>query len=96
MIEGSLPIPKLQCEIRDGDRERRPVDFAWPDERVAAEYDGIYWHSGAEAMNRDRKALAALQDVGWVVVPIVCGDVRYRQWEFMARLNRQLCCARAA
>ncbi|HYZ66406.1 MAG TPA: hypothetical protein VE666_01135 [Mycobacterium sp.] len=96
MIDGGLPRPALQYEIRDGNGELRRVDFAWPDERVAVEYDGEDWHSGAEAMRRDRRRQAALQDVRWTVIPIVFEDVRYRAWEFVSRIDRQLRRARAA
>src|SRR3954470_16044707 len=90
MIDGGLPRPVLQYEILDGNGERRRVDFAWPEERLAVEYDGEDWHSSAEAMRRDRGRQAALQDVLWTVIPIVFEDVRYRAWDFVARIDRQL------
>ena len=96
MIDGGLPIPKLQYEIVDGNRELRRVDFAWPEQRVAVEYDGVDWHSDPDAMRRDRRRRAALEDVGWVVISIVFEDVRYRAWEFVARIDAQLRRARAA
>jgi hypothetical protein len=96
MIDGGLPIPELQYEILDGNGELRRVDFAWPDLRVAVEYDGMDWHSGADAMRRDRRRTAALMDVGWVVIAIVFEDVRYRAWEFVARIDGQLRRAHAA
>jgi hypothetical protein len=96
MIDGGLPIPKLQFEIVDGSRELRRVDFAWPEQRVAVEYDGVDWHSDPDAMRRDRRRRAALEDVGWVVISIVFEDVRYRVWEFVARIDAQLRHARAA
>ena len=96
MIDGGLPIPELQYEIIDGNGDLRRVDFAWPDQRVAVEYDGIDWHSGADAMRRDRTRTAALLDVGWVIIVIVFEDVRYRAWEFVARIDTQLGRARAA
>ena len=80
MIDGGLPVPELQYEIFDGNGQLRRVDFAWPDQRVAVEYDGIDWHSGADAMRRDRRRQTALLDVDWVVVPIVFEDVRYCPW----------------
>jgi hypothetical protein len=58
MIDGGLPIPKLQYEIVDGNRERRRVDFAWPNQRVAVEYDGVDWHNEPDAMKRDRRRCA--------------------------------------
>ena len=90
MLDAGLPIPTLQFEIIDGDGQLRRLDFAWPDQRVAVEYDGVDWHSGADAMRRDRKRAAALLDVGWVVVAIVFEDVRYRSWEFVSRVDAQL------
>ncbi|MDZ4266950.1 MAG: hypothetical protein U1D00_14865 [Mycobacterium sp.] len=96
MIDGGLPVPELQYEIIDGNGELRRLDFAWPDQRVAAEYDGVAWHSGAEAMRRDRRRYNALQDIDWVVVPIVFEDVRYRASEVVARIDQQLRHTRAA
>jgi hypothetical protein len=90
MIDGGLPIPQLQYEIVDGNGELRRVDFAWPDERIAVEYDGLDWHSSPDALRRDRRRAAALMDVGWVVIAIVFEDVRYRSWEFVARIDAQL------
>ena len=96
MIDGGLPVPELQYEIIDGNGELRRLDFAWPDQRVAAEYDDVAWHSGAEAMRRDRRRYNALQDIDWVVVPIVFEDVRYRASEVVARIDQQLRHTRAA
>ncbi|TRW79791.1 hypothetical protein FK535_20845 [Mycolicibacterium sp. 018/SC-01/001] len=96
MLDGGLPVPELQYEIVDGNGDLRRLDFAWPDRRVAAEYDGVAWHSGPEAMVEDRRRHNALADVDWTVVPIVFDDVRYRQRGMVARIDRQLTRARAA
>ena len=96
MIDGGLPIPELQFEIIEGNGKLRRVDFAWPEARVAVDYDGIDWHSDPEAMRKDRRRRAALEDVGWIVVSIVFEDVRYRPWEFVARIDGHLGRARAA
>jgi hypothetical protein len=96
MIDGGLPLPTLQFEIVNGNGERRRVDFAWPEHRLAVEYDGVDWHSDPDAMKRDRRRRAALEAVGWVVISIVFEDVRYRAWEFIARIDAQLRHARAA
>lgn len=96
MIEGGLPMPELQYEIVDGNGEPRRVDFAWPEQTLAVEYDGLDWHSGPEAMRKDRRRRAALHDVGWGVIAIIFEDVRYRAWEFVARIDRELRRVRAA
>ena len=96
MIDGGLPTPQLQFEVFDGNGELRRLDFAWPDERVAVEYDGMDWHSGPDAMKRDRRRQAALADIGWVVMAIIFDDVRYRPSEFVGRVDAQLRRVRAA
>jgi hypothetical protein len=96
MVDGGLPTPVLQYEITDAGRRIWRVDFAWPECRVAAEYDGVAWHSGPEAFYRDRRRTAALQDLGWVTVPMVAEDVRYRRWELVRRIEIHLQRAKAA
>jgi hypothetical protein len=96
MIDGGLPTPELQFEVIDGNRELRRLDFAWEEQRVAVEYDGVDWHSSPEAMRRDRRRAAALLDIDWVVLAIVFEDVRYRQGEFVGRIDSLLRHTRAA
>jgi hypothetical protein len=90
MVDGGLPSPVLQYEIVDLSGQTWRFDFAWPEYRVAAEYDGADWHSGQAAFLRDRRRGAAVQDLGWVVVPIVAEDVRYRPVELVSRIERRL------
>ncbi|WP_156685749.1 hypothetical protein [Mycobacterium sp. Marseille-P9652] len=90
MIDGGLPTPVLQYEVVDAHGRVWRLDFAWPDYRVAAEYDGVDWHSGQDAFVRDRRRGAALSDLGWVVVPIIAEDVRRRPGELVAHIERRL------
>jgi hypothetical protein len=96
MIDGGLPTPVLQHVVVDLSGRRWRLDFAWPQLRVGAEYDGVDWHSGPDAFVRDRRRSAALQELGWVVVPIVAEDVRYRSWELVRRIETQLVRAQVA
>jgi hypothetical protein len=96
MIDGGLPVPVLQHEIIDSRGKQRRLDFAWPEAMVAAEYDSDEWHSGADAMRRDREKLAAVQDLGWIVVPIVADDVRRRPHLLVNRIDGHLRRGRAA
>lgn len=96
IIDGGLPAPVLQYELIDGRGQLRRLDFAWPDYRVAAEYDGMDWHSGADAMLADRNRTSALMDIRWTVVPIVFEDVRRRPDDLVSRIAMQLRHARAA
>ena len=90
MIDGGLPPPVLQYEVVDPRGRVWRLDFAWPEWRVAAEYDGVDWHSGPDAFLRDRRRSSALQELGWVIVPIVAEDVRYRPGDLIRRLETQL------
>lgn len=90
MIDGGLPPPVLQYEVVDLQGYRWRLDFAWPALRVAAEYDGVDWHSGPGAFLRDRRRSSALQELGWSIVPMVAGDVRHRPGELLRRLQTQL------
>ena len=90
MIDGGLPVPVLQHEIIDSRGQLRRLDFAWPEAMVAAEYDSDVWHTGADAMRRDREKLAAVQDLGWIVVPIVADDVRRRPHLLVNRIDGHL------
>lgn len=76
MHDHGLPRPELQYLIRGRDGESWRVDFAWPEARVAVEYDSVAWHAGRREMLRDKVRFAGVQEVGWVVVPIVVDDVR--------------------
>lgn len=76
MIDRGLPLPELQYPIVGHDGELWRVDFAWPEMRLAAEYESIDWHAGREQMLRDKARWAKIQGLGWTIIPIVVDDVR--------------------
>ena len=90
MHDGGLPTPVLQYEIVDLDGEVWRVDFAWPELRVAAEYDSVEWHGDAEALRRDRRRYEALRAAGWAVVPILADDVRRFPQDLIWRIAGEL------
>ena len=89
MIDYGLPTPELQYEIPGPDEVWR-VDFAWPDQRVAAEYESVDWHAGRAEMLRDKRRLAAIQELGWTLIPIVVDDVRREPWRLADRIGYHL------
>ena len=90
MLDHGLPRPELQYLIRGRGGECWRVDFAWPGARVAAEYDSVEWHAGRAEMLRDRARFAGIQDVGWIVIPIVAADVRSTPARLCERIRTQL------
>lgn len=74
MALADLPPPVPQYEIRvDGEFVAR-VDFAWPDLKVAVEYDGV-WHADTGQLVRDRERLNRLQAAGWYVHHVTFRDM---------------------
>jgi very-short-patch-repair endonuclease len=76
MIDHGLPLPELQYPIQGPHGELWRVDFAWPEVRMAAEYESVDWHVGREEMLRDKTRWGKIQELGWTIIPIVVHDVR--------------------
>lgn len=60
-----LPLPVQQHRVKVGSRTYRP-DFAWPAAMVFAEYYGLPFHIGANAVVADSRRLTALSAAGWL------------------------------
>ena len=69
-----LPPPVAQFSVHHEDRFVARVDFAWPEQRVALEYDGL-WHAEAGQFARDRRRLNRLRAAGWRVVFVIAADL---------------------
>jgi hypothetical protein len=94
MLDHGIPRPELQYLIQGRDGQCWRVDFAWPDVRVAAEYDSVEWHAGRSEMLRDKARFAGIQEVGWTVIPIVAADVRHAPSRLCERIAAHLSRAR--
>jgi hypothetical protein len=85
LIGGSgLPAPVAQFRVVDEGRFIARVDFAWPELKVALEYDGL-WHAESGQFAKDRQRLNRLQAAGWRVVFVTAADLR-RPAELLARI----------
>lgn len=71
----ALPDPVAQFHVVHDGRFVARVDFAWPELKVALEYDGL-WHAEAGQFARDRQRLNALREAGWNVVFVTAADLR--------------------
>jgi len=84
VADAGFPLPELQYSIRDlDDREIWRLDFAWPDARVALEYDGYAAH--VDKAEADRVRDEDLRRRGWKVLRADVSDLRNP-----TRLFRQL------
>lgn len=86
LIDGGLPEPLYEYPV-PWDPERR-LDAAYPDVRLAIEWDSKRWHLQLDAFNRDRERdrLAVLH--GWRVLRFTWDDVMGRP-DVVVRTVRQ-------
>ncbi|MGY1708498.1 endonuclease domain-containing protein [Geodermatophilus sp. SYSU D00758] len=85
---GGLPVPVAQYQVQDERGVVARVDFAWPDRRIAVEYDGT-WHAEPGQFARDRRRLNRLQAAGWRVVFVTAADL-HRPDDLITRLAAAL------
>jgi very-short-patch-repair endonuclease len=74
IARSSLPPAVAQFTVRDDIGFVARVDFAWPDRKVAVEYDGL-WHAESGQFARDRQRLNRLHAAGWRVFFVVASDL---------------------
>ncbi|WP_089405267.1 endonuclease domain-containing protein [Geodermatophilus saharensis] len=74
VVDGGLPAPAAQHVVVAQGRFVARVDLAWPELRVAVEYDGA-WHAEPGQFSRDRQRLNRLQAAGWTVVHVTAADL---------------------
>jgi hypothetical protein len=74
MLRGGLPAPTAQHRVFDDEGFVARVDFAYPERKLAIEYDGE-WHGGAGQVGRDRRRWNRLSAAGWRVFFVTAADL---------------------
>lgn len=75
VLAGLRPVP--QYEVRDAlGRFVARVDLAFPERRLAVEYDGRAVHEREDVFARDRQRQNDLVRAGWTVLRFTAADVR--------------------
>ncbi|MEU5937677.1 DUF559 domain-containing protein [Micromonospora sp. NPDC047548] len=75
LVLAGLPRPVTQHPVRLPSGLVLHPDLAWPEFRVAVEYDG-QWHSDPDQLHRDRRRLNQLVAAGWVVLHVTSRRLR--------------------
>lgn len=75
LVLAGLPAPVPQFEVRLRGEFVARVDLAWPEHRVAVEYDGR-WHADPAQLDRDRARLNRLLLAGWHVHHVTAPAMR--------------------
>ncbi len=68
LIRAGLPRPVSQFEIRSKNRTYR-VDLAYPNEKIAIEYDSWEFHAPRSSFDSDRARLLEIELLHWIVLP---------------------------
>jgi hypothetical protein len=75
LVDGGLPVPVQQYRVFDiSGNEIYRLDFAWPELRIAVEYDGYEAHAGRR--ERDEIREADLRRRGWLVIRSDAADLK--------------------
>lgn len=91
LVDAGLPEPTLGYVVRDayGSFVAR-LDLAFPDRRVAVEYEGEQHLSERRQWRRDIRRYEALADLGWRVIRATSADVFRDPRTFVDRVSRAL------
>ncbi|SCL20827.1 Domain of unknown function [Micromonospora nigra] len=83
LVLAGIPRPVTQHPVRVPGGPVLHPDLAWPEYRVAVEYDGL-WHAGREHLHRGRQRLNQLVGAGWLVLHVTSQRL-YRDFPAVAR-----------
>lgn len=89
IVHAGLPEPQVQFVVRDGSRFVARVDLAYPDLRIAIEYEGDGHRTSKDQWRRDIARQRDLERCGWIVIRLTEDDLRNPQ-EFLDTLRRAL------
>ncbi|TFV88773.1 hypothetical protein [Blastococcus sp. CT_GayMR16] len=84
-----LPRPIAQFTVRDAGGFVARVDFAWPEVKVAVEYEGLWHGETPQQVAADRRRLNRLREAGWTVVFVTAEDL-HRPERLVARIAAAL------
>ncbi|MGZ6993452.1 MAG: hypothetical protein ACXVKJ_20255, partial [Ilumatobacteraceae bacterium] len=85
-----LPTPEFQYEIRHNGRFIARVDAAYPEHRIAIEFDSYEHHTGKLAIDRDSDRRARLSRIDWETITFTAAAIRNNGGEQLVALRRRL------
>lgn len=86
-LAGLTAVPQYAVRDEAGAFVAR-VDLAFPDHRIAVEYDGL-WHAEPGQFGRDRRRLNRLAAAGWTVLHVTAADM-HEPVALLARIRQLL------
>ncbi|MGO2931769.1 endonuclease domain-containing protein [Microbacterium sp.] len=87
--DAGFPEPAVQHEVRDGGRFVARVDLAYPELRIAIEYEGDGHRTDKEQWRSDIRRQRDLEDCGWIVIRLTQSDLDDHE-ALVARLHHAI------
>lgn len=87
LVLAGLPVPHAQFSVYADDGFIARVDLAWPELKIAVEYDGLHHVGSARQMNDDRRRLNRLVAAGWIVLHVTAPRLRDDLPELIAEIR---------
>ena len=84
-LDGGLPSPELQVEVRSG-RRRYRIDLGWRRQKVGLEYDSLAFHGGHATLRYDRERHNWLTAQGWTMIYATARQILSAPDELIAQL----------
>ncbi|MGB3730376.1 endonuclease domain-containing protein [Microbacterium sp.] len=89
IVDAGMPEPVVQFAEYDGRRLVARIDLAYPEWKIAIEYEGDGHRVDKAQWRRDIQRQRELEDRGWIVIRLTQADLR-RPSEFLARIRREI------
>ena len=90
LVRAGLPEPVVQHEIIDGRRLIARADLAYPELKIAIEYEGDGHRTSKDQWRRDIRRQRDLEDRGWLVIRLTELDLADRASSVISRIRRAL------
>ncbi len=84
-LDGGLPSPELQIEVRSG-RRRYRIDLGWRRQKVGLEYDSLAFHGDHATLRYDRERHNWLTAQGWTMIYATARQILSVPDELIAQL----------
>ncbi|MFT8704227.1 hypothetical protein [Bifidobacterium aquikefiricola] len=76
LIQHHFPCPQANYMIQHPHTgEIWFADLAYPELKIAIEYQGVKFHTSKESLKRDSRKSSALQGMKWNVIPVTAEDI---------------------
>lgn len=87
LVDGGMPEPDLQFEVRCDGRLVARLDTAYVEARVAVEYEGEHHLTNRRQWQRDIRRYEDLTRLGWLVIRVTADDLFRQPAALVARVR---------